>query len=313
VVNLSSSVVSGKHFNQNVVSSDFRDVHRVTVPIRLTIRPNRTRLLAQAQIWARKVITVSEIQFRYIFGNQYEDWLKRMEECYIYSYFNCLITALREKDTTISYVDPPVRYRIAGHAVLYNSLRNTLQTTFSTSRINVTYKYEFTQEDYDYIVNMANTFNFIKGSLNDGFRFTFENDMIERFLNSLNASFTNDEPKLLNMYDKTTLIHNMLNVDNYPLANSFYTCKNDGTDKSLLTSWFYCYNTDYSVLDMSSLFGKALFVTSKDDISNSKYFDINIADDNYSLVKWEVTCLAGCEYPDYHPHMGTEPSGEDLK
>lgn len=312
VVNLSSSVIAGKHFNQNVVASDFRDVQAVNIPIKLTIRPDRERLLAQAKVWARRVISTNEIIFRYIFGNRFETWIKYLEDMYIYSYFNCVLTALREKDKTTSYVDPPVRMRIAGHALLYNSLRNTLRTTFSSGSINITYNFDVTQEDYDFIYNMANTFSFIKSSINDDFRFSFENDMIERFFKALAETFTDDEPKLFNMYESTSSIYNMLNVDNYPLANSFYTTRNSGENPDL-TSWFYCYNSDYTVLDMSSLFGKALFVTSKDDLSNSKYYDLNNVDDNFTLVKWEVTCLAGCDYPDYYPTMASQPGGMDLK
>jgi hypothetical protein len=219
---------------------------------------------------------------------------------------------LREKDKTMSFVDSPIRFRIAGHALLYNALRNTMNTSFSCGSTNITYIFDVTQEDYDYIFNMANTFDFIRTSLNDGFRFSFENDTLERFFKALAETFTEDEPKLFNMYESTSNMYSMLNIDNYPLSNSFYTQKNSGK-KPNLTSWFYCYNPDYSILDMSSLFGKALFVTSKDDVAHSKYFEQNEIDDQFSLVKWEVTCLAGCEYPDFNPIMVNQPGGNNLK
>lgn len=290
--NLSIFSITEKHFNQSVILGNYRDVNNVTLPISMTIVPDNDRLIAQATVWASKIVSTQELSLRYILNSNQDRWQKDLIECFIYSYYRALLYALTDK--RVAEFDGS-KYGVIGHVLLYKML---LRPSFSFVQDDTTVKYEFniTDNEYDFILQSARFFPYVSDFINDGRRFSLENTIIDRHLNSLNDSFTPDEPQLENMNSDSSKILNCMTKESFPLANSFYYSRSS-TEK--FSKWFYSYKTGNTIFSPSSLFGKACFVTSCDDNTNSNYYETTSQDDEYYLVKYEVTALCGCSYSDY--------------
>jgi hypothetical protein len=256
----------------------------------MSIRPNKERLEAQADVWAKKIISIQELSLRYILGIYEDKWYTRLKECFIYSYFRSVLYALSDK--RVAEFDG-IKYGIAGHVVLYNCL---LRPSFSFDYKDSTIQYVFdiSDEDFSYIKKMAENFDYIYPYINDNRRFSLENSVLDRSLNSLNDSFTANEPKLENLTTKSNCILNCLKSDNFALGNSFYYGNPNDEGK-----WFYSHKTGKNILDLPSLFGKACFIHSADDETNGKYYETIDSDDEFYLVKYEVSALCGQTYKDY--------------
>jgi len=291
-LNFSLSSICDKAFNRSVVTGNFRDVSNVLIPIRLTIRPENERLLAQATVWADKIISIQELNLRYIIGGDERIWKERLIECYVYSYYRSVLYALDDK--TVAESDSP-KFGLIGHIVLGQCLLRP-SFSFSYKESTVQFVLDIDQKDVDAVFTASREFSYIGDFINDGRRFSLENVLIERRLNSLNDSFTKDEPKMADMVNPQSMVTTCLQSDKFSLGNSFYS-----ESQSEGTKWFYSHMTNETIFSTPMLFGKSCFMVSKDDSQNSLYYESIVEDDLFYLVSREVTSICGQSYRDFLP------------
>lgn len=286
--NHSIEIASAQYFNQNVITQNFRDVVNKTLVLEYTIVPINVRLKAQANIWARKIFSTQEIILRYILGSNQNQWISKLEECFIYSYFKCLLYGITDRRVS---EDQHNKFCVYGHVVMKYAL-SAPSHTFTHRNQTVKYSLRMNDEDLAYITKCLKKFSYLNKLYNTGIRFSFESEEYDRILNGLNDSFTEDEPKMADLFNNSNSMMTQLSKDNFPILNSLYA------KGSNLDDWYYAFKETSSVLDMSTLFGKAIFCTSVDDKENGKYFSHITDDDDYYLTKYEVMCLCGCMFPD---------------
>lgn len=303
-LNFSLSSISDKAFNRSVITGNFRDISNVLLPIKLSIRPDNERLIAQSSVWADKIISIQELNLRYIIGGDERIWKERLIECYVYSYYRSVLYALNDK--TVAESDSP-KFGLIGHIILGQCLlRPSFSFTYKESTIQ--FVLDIDQEDVNAVFKASREFSYIGDYINDGRRFSLENVLIERRLNSLNDSFTKDEPKMADMVNPQSMVTTCLQSDKFSLGNSFYS-----ENQSEGTKWFYSHMTNETIFSTPMLFGKACFMVSKDDSKNSLYYESIVEDDLFYLVSREVTSICGQSYRDYLPssdHKKGKPNGK---
>jgi hypothetical protein len=127
--------------------------------------------------------------------------------------------------------------------------------------------------------------------MSNGTRFSLENPLFDRYLSGLQAHWKPGLPEYSKLGDKDEL-KKYTTIDNFPVGNSFYTTAN-----TLMNRWFYAFSINSSIKTNSTLFGKACFFYARSSQQVENYYDLNIQDDQYYLVKHEVSCLAASTYP----------------
>lgn len=289
--NLSTQLVGTKFFNQSVVTQVFRFVHNETVVIRIYPRPIKERLRHQAEVWADKIIMTQELYLRSILSNsRSSDWREILISCYIYSYYLSLLYALT--DRRVAEI-PNDRVVIKGHGIMYQAL---LQPAFYFYHNDVTIKYDIdvSESDYNYILNQARSYSYISEWISTGTRFSLFNPQLDRCLKGLAAYSSSGDPEYGILSDSSG--NSMyLSIDNFPISNSFYSTEGK------VTKWYYAYVPNVDIMSNSTLFGKACFFTARNNEDVSRYFDLIDADDELSLVKYEVVSLAASMYPNPKP------------
>jgi hypothetical protein len=290
-MNLSTPLVTTKHFNRNVVVQPYRVVKDQTIVIEYTVSLFKDRLESQAQVWARKILSSNQNHLRNILDSRKYEWLSILTKCYIYSYFTGALYALT--DQRVAEI-PKNRSMIAGHAIFYHVLMSP-GFNFKQKGQTVVYRPMVSKSDYASLLNIAKSYEFIRDNLVDGTRFSLCNAELDRALSNLHNELGPQDPQFLYL-DDSSKIGNYLNQDCFAISNSMYM------KRKKVLYWYYCSNENCSVIDGSTLFGKALFITSIDDGKVQNFFDSNLgSDDELSFVKYEVSALAGSEYPDPIP------------
>lgn len=286
-MNLSVPLVTGKHYNQNVISNTFRYVKDQTIQLDFKIKPIKERLEIQAELWARRIIDEQELYLRKIMDVYRENWLETLIKCYIYSYYSSILYALTDSRVAEISFD---RVLVYGHAITYYAL---LRPSFTFEHDGYFVKYRFIHDDKDLttLYNQARQYDYISNYLITSPRFYLENEYLDRILAGLREYMPESGPKFSLMINNT--LENYLTKDNFPLINSFYK------ENSKQTEWFYCYEKGRTVLDDSTLFGKAVFVTAIKNSDCNAYFDSNTEDDAYYLCKYELSSIASTMYPNY--------------
>lgn len=286
--NLSTPVVAMKYFNQQMITEVYRFIQNATVVIKLFVKPITPRLERQAEVWADKIIMSQELYLKAILssGNR-NDWRRILIQVYVYSYFVCLLYALT--DYRVSET-PDDRVVIRGHAILYEALLQP-SFTFYCNEQAIKYDIDCTEEEVTAILEQARTYPYIRDYISTGTRFSLQNPQLDRILKSLLANFSEGLPEYGILGDRENN-KRYLSLDNFAIGNSFYTSESNEI------KWFYSFNQSVNLMSNSSLFGKACFFTSRDDTEHTKYFDQIDGDDESSLVKYEVVCMAASMYPD---------------
>jgi hypothetical protein len=290
--NLSVGLIPSKYKNFSLISSNYLTLTDQVLEFSFTIKPIKERLDAQASVWARKHVSIQETYLKKVLGAHTNQWEKLLSQAYIYSYYSAILYALSssrvaEFDTNRTFV--------TGHGILYQCLLKPYHT-FKCMDFHISYKLTCTEMELNEIIAQAEEYDFIKKYLVKTPRFYLENQSLERILNGLSSEVPSFGPKMIKI-SNSNVLDTYLTKDNFPLINSFYT-KTSKTDK-----WFYSFCNDKSILDSSTLFGKACFVTCVDeDDKYSKYFDLVSEEDNFYLTKYELQHIAGSSYPQYIDH-----------
>jgi hypothetical protein len=286
-VNLSTALVTTKFLNRNMISQSFRTATDNTLDINFGIMPIPDRLALQAQVWARKLVSMQDFNLRIILSSYPENWEKLLIEAFTYSYYKAVLYALSDKRVAELPADLKLPF---GHSLLYQFLLKQ-RHSFQHQDLYISYSLNFSDDDLKKILEEAQKFPYIKNFMSNSPRFYLENEKLDRFLNGL-ASQTkpSDGPKFMGISESTVLLKN-LSQDNFPFLNSFYTEESDVCD------WKYCYKQNTNLFRSSTLFGKACFIYRKSDSEFNDYFESCTEDDDGYLVKYEVACLAGSDYP----------------
>lgn len=300
--NLSLAIITSRQYNKNIIVTPFIQIKDSEILLSYSIEPNKIRLVAQANTWARTIVSSQNLDLRRIIGSRNDTWISELESAFIYSYFSCLlysISAGRVSDISRT------RKVIVGHGLMYSCLLS-FGHTFRSNGFSVVYRFECDQENYDRIVTLAREFPFINDYLRTSPRFFLENERLERILSNLSESVAPEQTKFVELQSEK--YKNYLTKDTFPIANSFYA--SNGNE----SNWYYSINRSGTILNHSTLFGKALFVTAYSSNLPNYYDNIN-ADDNYSLIKYELSHICGSEFLDCIPPREEEkakPKGKTL-
>lgn len=302
-VNLSTPLIVTKFTNQNVITKSFRQIKDESIYINLTIKPDENRLYAQGCVWADKIISQHEIYLKGAIGGYPDTWRKELIKCYIYSYYKCLLYALSGGKVAEFPIGSTV---IKGHYILFKCLLG-ISRSFMYDDYYVVYRFDITEDDYKTIVECAKKHSFINDNLRDSPRFYLENKDLDRRLNGLRNLSVPSSPQYFVFGEDDKNAEAFLNLDNFPLGNSFYISNYKST-----SNWYYSYSQGSTFINNTSLlFGKACFLCCTTSDTNSKlFYDRNVNDDDYYLVKYEVQCLAGSSYPNYFDKDKTKTSPE---
>jgi hypothetical protein len=286
--NLSTAPIAVKFFNQNLISESFRFIQNQVINIQLFIRPDKTRLEYQAQVWARKIISEQELYLRAICSaSGISTQLKLLQECYIYSYYKSVLYALSDRRVAEIPEDSIV---IKGHSILHNALLRP-NFNFEHRDITINYNLDCTPEEYTYILEQARSYDYLNEYLISSTRFSLENEKLDRILNGLSDRWQSGYPEFEKFGSiDSSKVH--LSIDNFPIGNSFYTSTPDNTAK-----FFYMFSTSNDLITESMLFGKACFFHCRNTAFCRNYYDLISQEDEGYLVKYEVSSLASSNYP----------------
>jgi hypothetical protein len=243
-----------------------------------------------AQVFARKCISMYEVEWRYVLNQYPQQWEPLLKRVFVYSYFKCLLYAT--SNVVLSEI-PDDTQVIIGHGIMYEILRKRT-FSFESNGLTVCYKFVCDDDDFESILKLAKEYTYIDNNLIEGSRFSLEDEYIERYLRRIAKEMTGTQGPHFTKMKGSDKIGRYLTQDNFPIANSFYK---KGSNEN---RWRYSFNSPAKLQESGMLFGKAIFVTeSSSDNSVYSYFDeINRSDDS-SLVKWEVSAVAGSNYPNY--------------
>lgn len=287
--NHSSVVVQKKFFNTNSITEPFIEVKTRDINIKYTVRPIKDRLEAQAWSFAQRVQSDYKNYLKDVLGSRTEYWQYKLERAYIYSYYKCLLySTMRGRIAEL----PDNTYVMIGHQILYHALQVPVRM-FNINDMRVSYILDFSDEDLDFALNEAKKYDFISDYLGESPRFFLQNSSLDRLLQGLFEQIISGYPKVVKFYDEWRLSETYLSVDNFALLNSFYT------PSSKLDHWYYAFSEKNSILEESSLLGKALFVTCKETNEIDKYFESVEADDKFYLTQYELKAIAGSDYPSF--------------
>lgn len=288
VENLSLKNITKYNFNYKVISNSFRDIYEEVVTLKFKVNPNNKRLKLQAQVWAKKLISLQHLYLKDIVSNSRSDeWNQLLENTFIYSYYKCILYALNDNKVSERPTDTPV---VHGHSLLYNVMLNP-STRFEYDKTFVEYVLDHSDADYSQIKKKYSEFDFINDHLIDNTRrFSLSNPKYERILRKLFVNLENDDPSMLTM-ERSSKVIMQTGKDLLPLFNSFYS---EGS--SDITSWYFSPSERFNLLQGTTLFGKAVFLETESNESVQRFFTLNTEDDELYLVQHEVTAIAGSKY-----------------
>jgi hypothetical protein len=291
VINHSIAVITTRYYNTSFIARPFREITDEVIDISYKIDPIKSRLDKQAQVFARKVISMEELDLRHALNQYPERWQSMLEQTFVYSYFKCLLYGT--SNSRIAEL-PEDFFCILGHGIMYHII-NKHSFSFEHNGIGVVYTHECSETHYESLLALARQYSFLNNCItSEGSRFYMENEYYDRYLRKLSKELKGTRgPHLIEMLNSQNIARH-LTQDSFPVLNSFYT--NEKNENK----WRYSFAPPAKLHDNGMLFGKAIFATQINSTnSNYDYFTlINESDDN-SLVKYEVTAIAGSNYPNY--------------
>lgn len=286
--NLSTRTIATKYLNSKIVSGSYASVREETLYLNLTLKVFTDRLNAQANVWARKIYSLHEVNLRYIIGSRDDFWISKLEECFTYSYFSAVlygISSSRVGDFSNN------KCFVKGHYLLHRYLVSR-SFSFQFDEQTIVYDFRISKERYDEIIKLAKSYSYINDYLVEFPTFSLENQSLDRILKGLKEKLSLDDPSLISSSD-FNIVEDCLTKDNFPIGNSFYT---DDKDPKY---WSYAFTSDSNIIDKTTLFGKACFLSLYKPNDISGFYDKFEEDDKFSLIKYEVTSICGSQYPAY--------------
>jgi hypothetical protein len=284
--NHSTGTIHNKFMDQGLIYKTARELTNETIQVELTIRIIVKRLEAQAHSFARKMRSQQDLNLKRILNVQEYKWNTVLEQAYIYSYMRGLLYALTDSRVAER---PSGKSALIGHEILQLCLLQS-SWTFEHKELYVNYFFNISEKDLQSIYTVARSYPYIKDYLSLKPRFFLENEKLDRVLDELHAHSFPGGPIFVKIGDDDRL--NMyLTKDNFPIANSFYTSKSDENE------WHFAYSEEFTILNGSMLFGKSCFVTCVDDSQAREYYEQIYRDDQYYLVKYELSATCGSIYP----------------
>jgi hypothetical protein len=150
------------------------------------------------------------------------------------------------------------------------------------------------EQEYQIILEQAKKYSYIKNYIIDNRRmFSINNPSIEGWLSNLYNAIGDDTIKMQVLQDENESAK-FLTVDNCALFNSLYR-----SSSSECKSWYYINETNVPMDQSSILFGKGLFITSKDDdVCDKFYYRIDDISDYNNLVKFELSTICWSNFSD---------------
>lgn len=291
-LNLSSSLLSVKLFNRNLLQNPARFSSQERIQLTFTIKPISTTLESQSITWASKIDSSPEIDKYKIFGRERFDgeYLLKLQKIYVYSYYKCLLLGINEYNIDQTSDSD---HCLVGHSLLYHMLYKR-RITIETNGIFVSYVFDISQSEIDFIVSEANKYDFISNSIASyGNRFNIVNTTIERHIEYLRSAIdlAGCDVLFVRLSDKVKIPEYMTEPC-LPLANSFWSL-----DQS---KWYFAYNEKSHLNGITSLFGKANFITLKKmEPSNVTDFEqVITSSDQNILLKYEVSTISSSKYFD---------------
>lgn len=292
MTNHSTGNVATIFVNRGVIQQPYRNVVQQTIELDFTVSPIHSRLSKHADVWASRIISIQQLQLRDTLGPKQDTWYPKLFSAFIYSYFKSLLYGVYH---TIAEPLENSTCVVKGHNILYSVIKQS-KFVFRYKDINVFYNFKISNEDIEQINQsiIDGKYDFVSKFLfKTDFKFSLFNPECERHLKDLNQMLGNNGP-LFSLIDDESSVSNYLTQDNFPICNSFYT------KESNETKWYYTSYSDVAVLSQAVLCGKSLFIKGISEESEIlKYYTLNNEDDFSSLVKYEVTSVAGFNYPDY--------------
>lgn len=297
VENLGVGLVARKFINRNVFKRSFLSFNNANVNLVYSIRPNVNRLRIQAKTFARYVLQHSEVKLRDIFSlTKYEEAENILQDCFFYSYFRCLFYGIYNKmEPDIKFAPPTIH----GHSVMYSVIKKG-KLRFESNNVVVTYKIDINEKDLEFIMKQFNKLSFhIKGKEVNKFvktdnLFSWQITKLDRILVLLQ--------KHCSKFIKLSAINSQaaesqLSSRSLPVFNSCYRLPDDEFSDVDVNKWYYCYSETPSLIDHGTCCGKALFLVTKSNADCDLYFDYLDVDDKLNLVRYELSSIAGGEYP----------------
>lgn len=290
-LNLSSSLVSKKIVNRNLLLNPARFSSQENIDLRFVVKPINSQLDKQALTWASKIDTSLVDKYR-LFGRErfQGDYLLKLQQIYIYSYYKCLLLGVNEyRIDQTSDSD----HCLVGHAMLYQMLYKRTYS-FEINGVFVNYFLDISEDDLNFILSEAKKYDYISSSIvNYGNRFNISNTTIERYIEGLRFAISdvNLDVLFVRLSDQTKL-YDFTSSPNLPLANSFWS-----SDQS---KWHYCYDEFSQINGNTLLFGRANFITIKciDPITLNDFESTTFTIAQDIIIKYEVSCCASSKYYD---------------
>lgn len=291
-INLSSTLVSKKLLNRNLLSNPARFSSQENIDIRFTVKPMANILEHQSLTWALKLDVSFELDLYRIFGRERSpgEYVQRLQYIYIYSYYKALLLGMNEyRIDQTSDAD----HCLVGHALLYQVLYKR-SYSIDVFGIYTNYFIEFSNEDSEFVLNEAKKYSFIANSIVEaGSRFNIVNSQIERHIEQLRLAISSTDCDVLfiRLSDASKLL-SYTSCSSLPIANSFWSTNQK--------KWFYSYNEYSQVNGNTLLYGKATFITLKsiDSITLRDFEEVVNSDSQNILIKYEVSCTSSSKYFD---------------
>lgn len=295
--NLGTVLITKKFINQRYPTTSLPKILDNVIDLNFGIRPNCRRLKLQSNSFAQFVMTLENLNLKDILtsdDNSFNE--KLLRECFIYSYYRALLYGIYDNKKNNMNTQIPC---VIGHSIMSAAIRKKTITFFGNS-LYVNYSINFDENDIKFINDSIKKFPFLQGANEPklteyGFNwFISKYDriliLLRKELSSRNVS------RLINIYDP--LVDGYLSQDNAPIFNSFYATPKGGRSELKLDDWFYTFNTSYSITEGSICFGKAVFLYTKSNADCKPYFDNLDMDDELNLTRYELSAIAGGEYPE---------------
>lgn len=166
--------------------------------------------------------------------------------------------------------------------------------TIETSGIFVSYVFDISDSEADFIISEANKYDFIKDSIASyGNRFNIINTTLERYIEYLRSAIdvSGCDFLFVRLSDRVK-IPQYIGEPCIPLANSFWSYDH--------SKWYFAYNENSSLNDNTSLFGKANFITLKrmSPSTVTDFEEVTTSSDQAILLKYEVSNISSSKYFD---------------
>jgi hypothetical protein len=294
--NLSLSSIATEGFNSSILTSSYLSAYESDFCLTLTVLPRKFRLIELGLSWADKIIGLPHVDMRKVLnGSSPQYWRAELCQLYIFSYFQMLCSVLWSNERIKT---GQTLYNCLGHAIMASALTQSMYT-YSYNDFTVSYNLEMTSDDRDNIVEVLESFEWLKPLLKERLKNRFVSCPIRsKQLGTLSTMLRlGDDPTIIKSepgtYESLEFYNSNTSLDQFAFANSFY----DSKDKS---AFWYISGQD-RITERFLLFGKCLFFTLKRESENfprSNTYAKMTTKDSGRLVRFELQTIDKCRFPD---------------